>query len=98
MSRSVVITRPKEDASDYAEELVASGFDAIVEPMLAIQDVAVDYPDFSDFDAILLTSANAVRAFVQGCDAGWLELPVYCVGKHSAAAAREGGFKNAHCV
>lgn len=94
MGELVVITRPIEDARDYADELSALGYQAFVEPMLKIEPVAFDVPDLQEFDGLLVTSANAILSFMRGCDGQnvCLDIPVYCVGKYSAAAARNAGF------
>ena len=69
--------------------LAARGFDALIEPLLEIHDreTAVD---LSGVQAILCTSANGVRALARvSSDRA---LPVFAVGKASAAAARTAGF------
>lgn len=91
MGGLVVITRPIEDAKDYAAEVSAEGFKALVEPMLRIDQADFDVPDLARYDGIVVTSANAVECFVKG---GGIraDVPVYCVGKHTADAALKAGF------
>jgi len=85
----VVVTRPEPDASDYAGELKAAGFDVFVEPMLEIEALDFERPDLSQYNGVLLTSANAARIPADGFDG-----MVYCVGKHTAQAAKQAGFQN----
>ena len=93
MSDLIVITRPEPDASDYAAELRANGFDVFVEPMLALEGLVFARPDLSQYDGILATSVNALRFYKDG--GGELaDIAVYCVGKHTAGMAREIGFKD----
>lgn len=87
MGDFVVITRPENEALDYAQELESQGFSCFVEPMLQIEDVAFEKPDLSIYDGVLLTSAQAVRAMGDGGSAA-----AYCVGKHTGDAARDSGF------
>lgn len=98
MAGLVVITRPIEDAQDYAAELQAEGFQTFIEPMLAIEPVAFDAADLLEYDGVLVTSANAVHAYQRGGGEIAPDIPVYCVGKHSAKAARDAGFQNVSSV
>ncbi len=93
MSALIVITRPEPDASDYAKELQDLGYDVLIEPMLEMKALPFKDPDFSQYDGILATSANAIRFFGQGSGKPG-NIPVYCVGKHTAAIARDFGFSD----
>ena len=94
MRNLIVITRPIEDAEDYAGELQAAGFKTFVEPMLSIEALDFEVPDLKDYDGLILTSANALRIYRENVGAVDLEISVYCVGKHTAAYAHSCGFKN----
>jgi uroporphyrinogen-III synthase len=85
----VLVTRPQADSAELVDELSARGHDALIEPLLEIhvRDVAVDV---SDVQALLITSANGVRAFAQLTDVR--DLRVLTVGQASADAARKAGF------
>ena len=87
----VVILRPEPGASATLARATAAGIDAVAIPLFAIRPVDWVAPDASDFDALLLTSANAVR---QGGDqlAAFRALATYCVGEATAVAARDAGF------
>ncbi len=54
--------------------------------------VAWSAPDTAEYDALLLTSANAVRHGGRGLEA-LRALPVHAVGETTAAAARDSGFR-----
>ena len=98
MRNLIVITRPIEDAEDYAGELQAAGFKTFVEPMLSIEALDFEVPDLKDYDGLILTSANALRIYRENVGAVDLEISVYCVGKHTAAYAHSCGFKNVFSV
>jgi uroporphyrinogen-III synthase len=85
----ILVTRSEPGASETAERLTQAGYLPIVEPVFAIEPIAATVPDF---DALAFTSANGARHF-----AGLTprrDIPVFCVGKRTAEAAREAGFSN----
>ncbi len=65
--------------------------DAVRIPLFEIEAVEWQAPDASGFDALLMTSANALR-FGGEQLASFRGLPVHAVGKATAEAAREAGF------
>lgn len=89
--RRLVILRPEPGASATVDHARARGLDAFAMPLFAVEPVAWKVPDPREFDALLLTSANAVRHGGAGLEA-LRALPVYAVGEATAAAAREAGF------
>jgi uroporphyrinogen-III synthase len=90
--RRVVVLRPEPGASDTVRKLAERGIEAIALPLFAIEPIEWSAPDPAQFDAVLLTSANAVRH--GGPELTKLRaLPAYAVGEATAAAAREAGFK-----
>ena len=89
--RRLIILRPEPGASATAERARKLGLEPTIMPLFEIEPVAWQAPSPSEFDAILLTSANAVRT--GGEQIGTLRgLPVYAVGEATADAAREAGF------
>ncbi len=87
----LLILRPEPGASQTARAAEALGLTAIVRPLFVITPVEWDAPDPARFDALLLTSANAIR---HGgvCIARYCALPVFAVGASTAAAARAARF------
>lgn len=90
-----LVTRPEEDAATIAAALRTRGIEPILAPMLRIElepDGALRLTGaLAGVQAILLTSANGVRAFAAVSNR--FEIPAYCVGEASAAAARIAGFR-----
>lgn len=86
-----MILRPEPGASATLERAKAAGMDAVATPLFEIAPVDWAAPDAGHYDALLLTSANAI---LQGGEelAGLRALPAYCVGAATAVAAREAGF------
>lgn len=86
------MTRPEPDAARTAAALRDAGHEVLVAPILRIELVATDL-DPGPWDAVLITSANAVRAAAahpRGRELG--NCPVLAVGRRSADAARQAGF------
>lgn len=88
--KRLLILRPEPGAGATAARASALGLDPILCPLFAIEPVAWDAPDPAAYDALLLTSANAVRHGGAGLGA-LAALPVLAVGEATAAAARAAG-------
>lgn len=85
-----LVLRPEPGASATAARIAALGHEAIVAPLFRIVPQQWDAPDAGAYDALLLTSANAVRQAGQGLSR-LATLPVFAVGEATAAAARDAG-------
>jgi uroporphyrinogen-III synthase len=90
MTGWIVLTRPRDEAEGLAAELIARGYDTLVEPMLDIALLTTPIPDLSAYRALIFTSANGVRSFA-GRSAE-RSLPAYAVGMRTADALRKAGF------
>ena len=89
----ILLTRPENDAARTAAALRARGHDTIVAPLLTIEIVPDADLGTGPWAAILVTSANAVRAIVGHKRGDELRgLPVFTVGAHSAQDMRGAGF------
>lgn len=89
--RRLLVLRPEPGATATVAKARERGLDAFALPLFEIETVAWSVPDPSQFDGILLTSANAVRS--AGEQLQHLRgLPVYAVGDATAEAARDAGF------
>ncbi len=89
--RRVIVLRPEPGAGETVRRARALGLDAHAMPLFEVEPVAWDVPEPSGLDALLLTSANALRH--GGEQLRQLRaLPVHAVGQATAAAARAEGF------
>ena len=86
----VLVTRPRPDADETAAELIALGHEPVIAPLLEVTFDTDTTLNLSDAQAILITSANGVRALSSATVRR--DLPVFTVGDASAAAARQNGF------
>ncbi|MGJ4952756.1 uroporphyrinogen-III synthase [Bradyrhizobium sp. HKCCYLS20291] len=90
---AVLVTRPAPDNERTAIALRARGIDALLAPMLRFEPVALPADVASDVAAVIVTSANAVRAAgPQLAGSTLLTRPLFAVGDHTASAARAAGF------
>jgi len=86
----VLVTRPSEDAGRTGEALAAAGHEAILAPLFAV--VALDHDAPADCDALVATSANALRH--ARLEPRLRDRPLYAVGRATAGEARRAGFKD----
>jgi len=86
----ILVTRPAEEGERLARLLRERGHEAILSPAMDIQ--LKDGPDlsFETTKAILVTSANGVRALARRT--GSRHVPLFVVGPQTAEAARAAGF------
>ena len=89
----LLVTRPEPDNERTAAPLRAQGHDVMLAPLLRIESVANADLGAPPWAAILITSANGVRALTSHPRRRELMgLPVLAVGRSSADAARDAGF------
>lgn len=92
---AILVTRPAPDNEKTAAALRVRGHDVLLSPMLRFEAVAFEDDGEIAFDAVILSSANAVRAIENhSTRARLMLLPVFAVGEHTAQVAREAGFTN----
>lgn len=90
----VLVTRPKPDGERTATLLRAQRCDVMLAPLLRMEVMATEFDD-GRWDAIALTSANAIRALAGHPRLNrLLAIPVFAVGRRTADAARALGFAN----
>lgn len=89
--RPLVITRPEPGATSSAKAAGKLGLHPVKMPLFEVVPIEWTAPDPGAFDALLLTSANAVRFGGAGLDR-LRSLPAHCVGEATADAARAAGF------
>ncbi|MCU4178412.1 uroporphyrinogen-III synthase [Bosea sp. BH3] len=89
----VFVFRPEPDAERTARIVADHGFEPMVAPLFKVVRLSDIAPEGS-FDAIVLTSGNAVPMLAEG-PADWRDLPVFTVGARTAAKVREAGLDDA---
>jgi len=90
----ILITRAREDAVPLAALLNTHGIETRIDPMLEIELIGGPPLDLSGVQALLMTSANGVRAF---CERNReRHLAVYSVGDATGREAENQGFECVH--
>ena len=89
---AVLVTRPQPDADATAAALRARGLEVMSAPMLRLEPLPF-HEDDTPYGAVIVTSANALRAIDGQLDgSALLKLQLFAVGEHTAEAARQAGF------
>ena len=95
MTRRVLVTRPQPGAEATATRLAAMGFDPVVLPLTRIVPLAPSLAaGVPGCDAVVVTSANALRHAPADLVAAHRSLPLFAVGEATADAARRAGFSD----
>ncbi|MGQ0528194.1 MAG: uroporphyrinogen-III synthase [Alphaproteobacteria bacterium] len=89
----ILLTRPQAESQIIADILQAKGYLTFIEPMLTLKGLPYVQPDWNKYAGLILTSLHALHGIKGNPD-----IPVYIVGKRSADAAKEKGFKNIQAV
>ena len=87
--------RPEPGLQDTLRRGREMGLPILGRPLFEVVPLAWQAPAASEFDALLIGSANAVRHAGRALEA-YRALPVHAVGETTAEAAREAGFTVAH--
>lgn len=91
MSRPLLVIRPEPGNRATCLRARALGMEAVGIPLF--EGRPLDWtPPNGNFDALLITSANAIRLGGAGLE-GMRTLPVWAVGEQSASSARDAGFR-----
>jgi uroporphyrinogen-III synthase len=91
MMMPVLILRPLDGALQTERRAKQLGLQTVVDPLFTVESIAWSGPAAQDFDALLLTSANAVSHGGTQLEA-YKSLPVLAVGQATARAAENAGF------
>lgn len=86
----ILILRPEPGAGETARRAAGLGLAVVTIPLFRVAPLPWSVPDPAQHDALLLTSANAVRHAGSGL-AALAALPAYAVGAATARAAEAAG-------
>ena len=88
----ILLTRPLEDCSEMILKFKSLGHQVSHLPLLSIDKINYDQIDFSNYEGIIFTSANAVKFL----DSKTIDknLLCFCVGSATEKKARSAGFQN----
>jgi uroporphyrinogen-III synthase len=90
---AILVTRAHPDNEATAAKLRADGHEVLLAPVLKFEPVLFHDESEAEYSAVIVTSANAIRAVApQLRELDLIKLPLFAVGEHTAAAARDAGF------
>lgn len=92
MTLPLLILRPLDGALQTERRARDIGLSVVVDPLFVIEAVSWSAPKATEFDALLLTSANALK-FGGAALESYQSLPVLAVGEKTASAAADAGFQ-----
>jgi uroporphyrinogen-III synthase len=92
---AILVTRPQPDNARTTAALRAQGRVVLPAPMLRFEKVMFALDAETDFGAVIVTSANALRGLAdQPAASALFRLPVFAVGDRTAQAAQDTGFRD----
>jgi uroporphyrinogen-III synthase len=88
----LLLTRPRSEAEGLAKALAERGIESLIAPVMEIMPLTLELPENAKYQAVMLTSGNAVDALISaGLSA---DLPVFCVGDATARRLATTSFKD----
>ena len=88
----ILFTRPLEDCYEMMLKFQSLGHEISHLPLINIEGLKYEAPNYSEFKAIIFTSTNAVKFLdIKNIDK---KLKCFCVGSASEKKARSVGFQN----
>lgn len=88
----LLVIRPQPGADATTKRIRALGYEAVLMPLFKVHPVAWDVPPAGAYDAIILSSGNAVRHAGQGLRQ-LCGLPAFAVGSATMKAAEDVGLQ-----
>ncbi len=88
----VLVTRPLPDGERTAAALRGRGHQVLLAPLMTVKPIAADLT--GQWSAVIVSSANAMRALSSQQLAALRTLPLFAAGHRSAETARDAGFAN----
>ena len=86
-----LVTRPRAQAQALVDELEAHGFEAVVEPLIAVEPLSDDPIDASGYEWVVVTSANGARELARRLKAA--PARIAAVGPGTAEALERAGLQ-----
>ena len=92
----ILLTRPFDDSKDLILRFTSLGHKVSHLPVISVEAVLYDEPDYSQFKGIIFTSANAIKNLnTSKIDKN---IECFCVGNATEKIAKQTGFQNIFCA
>ena len=88
----ILLTRPLEDSKELIFKFSSLGHKVSHLPVIKVEPLKYDQPDYSQFKGIIFTSSNAIK----NLDLNKIDKKIecYCVGSATEKVAKLNGFQN----
>ena len=88
----ILLTRPLEDSKELILRFSSLGHNVSHLPVIKIEPIKYDEPDYSQFKGVIFTSSNAIKNLdLTKVDK---KIECYCVGSRTEKVAKLNGFQN----
>ena len=88
----ILFTRPLEDCHEMILKFQSLGHEISHLPLINIEGLKYEVPNYSEFKGIIFTSSNAIKFLdIKNIDK---KLKCFCVGDATEKKARSAGFQN----
>ncbi len=88
----ILLTRPLEDSKELILRLSSLGHNVSHLPVIKIETIKYDEPDYNQFKGVIFTSSNAIKNLdLTKVDK---KIECYCVGSATEKVAKLNGFQN----
>jgi len=92
----ILLTRPFDDSKDLILRFTSLGHKVSHLPVISVEAVLYDEPDYKQFRGIIFTSANAIKNLnISKIDKN---IECFCVGSSTEKIAKQSGFQNIFCA
>jgi len=92
----ILLTRPFDDSKDLILRFTSLGHKVSHLPVISVEAVLYDEPDYSQFKGIIFTSSNAIKNLnTSKIDKN---IECFCVGSSTEKIAKQSGFQNIFCA
>ena len=92
----ILLTRPLDDCKDLIIKFKSLGHKVSHLPVIKIESVEYDQPNFNNYKGIIFTSANAVKNLnLINIDK---QINCFCVGSATEKIVKQNGFQNIFCA
>jgi len=92
----ILLTRPLDDCKDLIIKFKSLGHKVSHLPVIKIEPLEYDQPNFNDYKGIIFTSANAVK----NLNLSYIDKKIncFCVGSATEKIIKQNGFQNIFCA
>ena len=92
----ILLTRPLDDSKDLILRFTSLGHKVSHLPVIEIDTIKYNEPDYSQYKGIIFTSANAVKNLnLSKIDK---KINCFCVGSSTEKVVKSNGFQNIFCA